>query len=64
MSEYMHLVGAEQVQQAANDINRAADKMARAATDMHYAIDRQKESLDNFITEFRDIVESMKEVKK
>lgn len=49
MSEYMHLVGAEQVQRAANTMQNAADSMSRTQGYMD-------ESLKMFLMRFEELV--------
>ena len=48
MAEYMHLVGAEQVQSAANRISSAADTMSSAASIMDSAAREMRAIADAF----------------
>lgn len=56
MSEYMHLIGAEQVQSAANSMRQAAHEMQQAASSIQEAVSSQRMLFDNFLTELRDIL--------
>ncbi len=58
MTEYIHLVGAEQVQSAANSMWGAGDKMSQAASSMQQAVSEHQRILDNFLVEFRDTLEA------
>ena len=49
MTEYIHLVGAEDVQRAASSMQSAADKMQSAANSIN-------ESLDSFMYRFNEEV--------
>jgi len=49
MSEYVHLIGAEEVQRAANVMSQAADDMQRAASTIDCAVDRLTRQMDDFI---------------
>lgn len=55
--EYMHLVGAETVQSAANTMSSAATDMERAASEMSGAASEFKRILDAFLIELREILE-------
>ena len=57
MSEYMHLIGADDVRSAANTIRAAADNMQRAADTISNAVQQHQRILDNFLVELRDIME-------
>ena len=54
MAEYIHLVGAEQVQTAANTMKAAAEEMSRAASSIQEAIDRNQRFMDDWLTRFWD----------
>lgn len=50
MSEkYVHLIGAEQVQSAANSMNHAADQMRSAANTMLDAVESQRRFMDDWL---------------
>lgn len=52
MAEYMHLVGAEQVQTAANTMRSAAEDMRRAASGMDDALERHRRFMDDWLQRF------------
>jgi hypothetical protein len=56
VAEYMHLVGAEAVQSAANTMHAAAGEMSRAASSMQQAVVDHQRILENFLLEFQDIL--------
>ena len=59
MSEYIHLIGAEDVQRAGNTISQAASDMQRAASSFDSSIHDLKMFLMNeFLPELRDIMEA------
>lgn len=49
MSEYMHLIGAEQVQSAANVMRAAADEMSRAATSIEYTMQQHQRFMEDWL---------------
>lgn len=57
MSEYIHLVGAEDVRKAGSQMRSAADDMLRAANII-------SESNDQFIRRFEDLVTRMEMMEK
>jgi len=50
MSEYIHLIGAEQVQSAANAMRSAADDMQRAANQISESMLAQQRFLDDWLS--------------
>lgn len=58
MADYMTLLGAEQVSNAAGTMSNAADKMQRAASEIGYAFERHQRFLEQWLIDFRDVVES------
>lgn len=48
MSDYMHLLGAEEVRTAANTMSAAAERMASAASAFDASVDRLIRYLDDF----------------
>ena len=56
MSEYITLMGAEQVQNAASMMVRAAEQMARAASNMDDALERHRRLMDDWLGRFAEIV--------
>jgi hypothetical protein len=50
MSDYITLMGAEDVRRAASTISEAADKMARVAGEFGYVADRLIRALDEHAT--------------
>ena len=49
MEKYMHLVGAEQVQSAANTMSSAAETMRRAANEITYALDKHSNMMRELV---------------
>lgn len=58
MSEYIHLVGAEDVQRAGITMSQAADDMQRAASSIDFAVERLLQGLNEFACR----MEALKEV--
>ena len=56
MSEYIHLVGAEQVQSAANRMASAAEDMKRAASQMDESLMRQQRFLDDWLLRLEEVL--------
>ena len=54
MSEYIHLIGAESVQQAGNNISSAADTMYRAASSIEQSVDNLRQMMDEFFDRLHD----------
>lgn len=64
MAEYMHLIGVEQMQSAANSMNRAAERMQQVASSFEYAAQRQQQLLDDWLVRFTDAIDRLKESSK
>jgi hypothetical protein len=60
MSEYMHLVGAEQVQSAANSMKNAAEEMQRAAANMEGSLERHRRWADDWLQTFERVLADSK----
>ena len=58
MSEYIHLVGAEQVQSAANTMSYAADEMKRAAANLDQSLFQQRQFMDEWLVRLQAIMEA------
>lgn len=58
MAEYMHLIGAEQVQSAAGTIRDAAERISTAAGSMHDSIMRGLERADELVTRMEALAET------
>ena len=54
MSDYVTLMGAEQVQSAANQMRQAADMMQRAAGEIEDSFRRHHMFMEDWLTQFRD----------
>ena len=54
--EYIQLVGAESVQQAANSMREAAEQMNRAAAEFQWAVDNQKRFMDEWLQTFERVL--------
>ena len=57
MGEYITLLGAEQVQQAANSMREAASQMQRAADYMNDTAERQRRFMDDWLARFEEVLE-------
>ena len=60
MTEYVHLIGVEQVQSAANQMNHAAEKMQQAASSFEYAMERQRMFMETWLQQFEQILSEHK----
>lgn len=60
-TKYVHLIGVEQIQSAANTMREAAHEMGRAAGEISYALEQHKRAMDEFVVEMRDIMEGEEE---
>jgi hypothetical protein len=56
MSEYMTLMGAEQVQSAGRSMQSAAEQMTRSASVIDEALARHQRFLDDWLVRFTDAV--------
>ena len=50
MSDYVTLLGAEQVQRAASQMQQAADTMQKAASSIEYSVDRMERLYAEFVS--------------
>jgi len=57
--EYIHLVGVEQIQSAANTMKSAADDMRRSANIISQALEGHNRIMENFIVLMRDTKENI-----
>lgn len=63
MSEkYVTLIGAEQVQQAANHMVSAAHEMGRAASNIEGALERHRIAMDDWLQRFEAVVEKLNQL--
>lgn len=58
MSEYITLLGAEEVASAARSMSSAADRMRDAASEFDSAMARHRDFLDDWLARFEKIVDS------
>ncbi len=58
MTDYVTLMGAEQVQSAGNRMSAAATEMLRAASSMEDSLFRHQRFLDDWLQRFADIMET------
>lgn len=56
MSDYVTLLGAEQVQTAANTMRSAADEMKRAASEMQYAFENHQRFLAQWLLDYQEVL--------
>ncbi len=59
MSQYITLMGAEEVSRAASGMREAASEMSRAASSFDNAADRQRMNMDDWLVRFEALVERM-----
>jgi hypothetical protein len=59
MRDYVTLLGAEQVQSAANTMSHAADEMKRAANMIDDSLRSQRDFLDDWMLRFEAAVEKL-----
>lgn len=57
MAEYITLLGAEQVQSAANTIRSAADEMSRAASSIDNALHTHRMFMDDWLMRYQLVME-------
>lgn len=57
MSDYVTLLGAEQVQSAGNSMRTAADEMKRAASEMSYAFENHQRFLSQWLIDLQITME-------
>ena len=60
MSEYVTLVGAEQVQSAASAIRNAAEEMQRAASTIDSALQQHRIFMDEWLSRFECALQERK----
>ena len=56
MSEYMHLIGAEQVQTAANTMREAAHDMQNAASTMDFSLQQHRNLMDDWLQRLEQVL--------
>jgi hypothetical protein len=61
MDNYVHLIGAEQIQNAANKMMEAAHLMTQASNNMCHAVQQQELTLSAFLVDFERLLDSMDE---
>ena len=59
MAEYVHLIGAEQVERAAQTMLSASAEMQRAVANMEHSFFQLGRELDDFISRFEAAVERL-----
>jgi N-acetylglucosamine kinase-like BadF-type ATPase len=57
MPEYMHIIGTEQVQSAANIMRDAAERMTRAANTIHNAMQRHEQVMQDLMIKMDDLID-------
>lgn len=57
MTEYMHLVGAEQVQNAARQMQSAAEETGKAAGSIAYSLEMHHRFMDDWLQRFEAALE-------
>lgn len=56
MSEYMTLVGAEDVSRAGSRMESAANEMSRAASNIDHIMERHQRFLDDWLCRFEEVM--------
>ena len=56
MSDFINLLGAEDVRSAGHRMAEAAQKMSEAASSMDYTVEKLRGILDDFLGRFEEIV--------
>lgn len=59
MSGYVTLLGAEQVQSAANTMRAAAEEMSRAASSIDHSLQQHRQFMDDWLSRFEAAVASI-----
>lgn len=59
MTDYITLLGAEQVQSAANTMRSAADTMGCAANNMSDVLDRNQRFMDDWLLRFETVLNTV-----
>lgn len=59
MSEYIHLIGAEDVRSAGHQIASAAADMNRAANNFESVFERHQRFMDDWLQRFESIMETL-----
>lgn len=54
--EYIQLVGAEQVQHAANSISQSAETMRRVAGEIESSLHQQRQFMDDWLNRFENVL--------
>lgn len=60
MEKYIHLIGTEQVQQAARTMRSAAQEMSQAANSISYTMENHQRFLDEWLGQLVDALERQK----
>jgi len=55
--EYMHLIGTEQIQSAANSMKDAAHEMSRAANTIYNALQRHEQVMQDLMIKMDDLID-------
>ena len=56
MSEYITLMGAEEVRRAAHEMTSAAQTMASAAGSIEFSLQRHQQFMDNWMSQLEQIM--------
>jgi hypothetical protein len=57
VADHITLLGAEQVQTAANTMRNAAEEMSRAASNLDYALENHRRYMDDWLSRFETIID-------
>ena len=58
-TQYMHLIGTEQIQSAANRMVEAAHEMNRAADTIHFALQRHEQMMQDLMIKMDDLIDAI-----
>lgn len=61
MTEYIHLIGADDVRSAGHTMSSAAQEMKRAAGEISYALENHQRFLSNWLQDFATVLEKLKQ---
>jgi len=64
MSEYIHLIGADDVKSAGYTMRAAAQDMNRAADNINQSVFQMRQNLNDFLIEFGELVKRLESLKE
>lgn len=64
MAEYMHLIGTEDVRNAANTIRDAADRMAQIPSSLEWVLAQHANRMEQIVVRFEEAAEKLSNATK